>query len=122
MKISSFTDLIVWQNAHKLTLEIYRITQKFPLDEKFGITSQIKRAACSVPANIVEGFYRNTTKELINFLYISRGSCGECIYYLLLAKDVKFINEKQYIGFRLKYEIIIKQINALIKSLRSKIR
>lgn len=74
MQIKSFQDLNIWKEAHQLTLEIYKITNKFPKAETFGLISQIQRAAVSVAANIVEGMGRNTTKELLSFAYNARGS------------------------------------------------
>lgn len=120
MKIKSFTELKVWQRAHQLTLKIYKITKQFPVEEKYGITSQLRRATTSITINIVEGFYRHSTKELINFLYISRGSCGECLYCLLLTKDLGLLNVKKYNEIKIEYEIIIKQLNAWIKSLKNR--
>lgn len=77
MKIKKFKDLVVWQKAHNLTLEIYKITQKFPPDEKYGIVSQMRRAAYSIPANIVEGHSRKSKKEFLQFLNIAKGSLEE---------------------------------------------
>lgn len=81
MNIKSFKDIKAWKNAHQITLNLYKITKEFPKEEKFGITSQLRIASSSICANTVEGYYRKTTKELINFLYIARGPAGECIYY-----------------------------------------
>jgi len=120
MKIKSFKDIRVWKNAHQITLEIYKITEKYPKEERFGLTSQLRKASSSICANIVEGYYRNTTKELINFLYIARGSTGECMYFLLLAHRLKYLNKKQFDKLESSYKIIIKQINAWIKSLKER--
>ena len=95
-KIQEFTDLKVWQSAHNLTLEIYQITKQFHRDELFRLVNQLCRAVSSIPANIAEGFGRNTTKEFIQFLYIARGSTKETLYHLILAKDLKYINDKQF--------------------------
>lgn len=119
-QITKFEDLKVWQDSHKLAMEIYLITKKFPREELFGIVSQIRRSALSVPTNIVEGFYRHTTKELIQFLYTSRGSSGEVIYHLLVSKDLGYISNEQYLTLRQKYEYLAMSINALINSLNKK--
>lgn len=119
-KITKFEDLRIWKNSHELTVAIYVLTKSFPKHELYGITSQLRRASSSVPANIVEGFYRNTTKELIKFLYNARGSVGEVIYFLLLAKDLKYINDSKYLKLREKFELVSKSINALINSLKRK--
>lgn len=88
--------LIVWQKSHELTLEIYEITKDFPKEELFGLTSQIRRAAASVPSNIVEGKARGSNKEYKRFLLVARGSLEETKYQLLLAKDLKYIDEQKY--------------------------
>lgn len=97
MKVKRFEDLRVWQVSHKLTLEIYRITKAFPKEELYGLVAQLRRAASSVPANIAEGYYRHTTKELIKFLYNARGSAGEVTYFLILSRDLKYISDKKNI-------------------------
>ena len=90
-KITGFRDLHVWQCAYDLTLDLYRTTQSFPKDESFGLTSQIRRAASSVPANIAEGYERNHRKEYLQFLFIAKGSIGELDTYLLLARDIGYL-------------------------------
>jgi four helix bundle protein len=81
MKIQKFEDLRIWQESHKLTIEVYKLTSKFPEEEAFGLISQLRRCSSSVPANIVEGFYRDTTKELVKFPFNARGSAGEVTYF-----------------------------------------
>lgn len=88
--------LLVWQKAHELVLNIYDITKRFPKDEQFGLTSQIRRAAVSIPSNIVEGKARGSNKDFKRFLLIARGSLEETKYQLLLAKDLKYIDENKY--------------------------
>jgi four helix bundle protein len=117
-KINSFEDLEIWQLSHKLAFNIYKITSRFPRTEIYGLTSQIRRAAVSIPSNIVEGYYRNTTKELIQFLFHARGSCGEVICQLVLAYDLKYITSEEYKVLRSDYEILIRKVTAMIKSLR----
>lgn len=85
-----FQDLIVWQHAHKWVLGVYAITKTFPKEELFGLTSQLRRAAVSVPANIAEGFKRRSDNDKARFYNIAQGSLEECRYYLLLANDLKF--------------------------------
>jgi four helix bundle protein len=77
--VKSFRDLEVWKKSHQLVLEIYRMTSTFPKDERFGIISQLRRAAYSIPANMAEGFGRRSTKELLQFLAISNGSIEEVV-------------------------------------------
>lgn len=95
-KVQSFKDLIIWQKSHQLTLEIYEITKQFPGEEKFGVTSQIRRAAYSVPSNIVEGHSRKTNKEFSYFLNIAKGSLNELEYFLILSNDLDYITEEKY--------------------------
>jgi four helix bundle protein len=92
-KIKSFRDLVVWQKAHHLVLEIYRITKGYPLEEKFGLVSQMRRAAISVPANIAEGFRKYSKRDKINFYNIAQGSLDELHYYAILSKDLGYISE-----------------------------
>lgn len=120
MAYQSFEEIPVWQKSHQLTLEVYLIAKTFPKDEMYGLTSQLKRSAASVPANIVEGFYRYSTKELIQYLYISRASGGETIYHLRLALDLKYLSLKDYLHLREEYDGVSKQLNGWIKSLRNK--
>ncbi len=88
--------LIVWQKAHELVLKIYEVTKEFPKDELFALTSQIRRAAVSIPSNIVEGKARGSNKEYNRFLLIARGSLEEVKYQILLAKDLKYIDDMKY--------------------------
>lgn len=92
----TFSTLQVFQEAHKLTLKVYKITSTFPEDEKYALISQIRRAAASVPANIVEGQGRSGKQEKIHFLYIANGSLEEVKYFLLLAKDLNYITPETY--------------------------
>jgi four helix bundle protein len=112
--------LKVWQDTHGLVLEIYKITAKFPKSEIYGLVNQLKRAAYSVPANIVEGQSRNTTKEYIQFLHNSRGSLEEVRYFLLLSRDLGFLSDDSYEILEQRYEKASKMLNGLIKSLREK--
>ncbi|MCX6704911.1 MAG: four helix bundle protein [Candidatus Woesebacteria bacterium] len=119
-KITKFEQLRVWQAGHELALNIYLLTKKFPKDELYGIVSQLRRAASSVPANIVEGFYRDTTKELVKYLFNARGSAGEVVYFSILSKDLGYITNKEFLNLRDQYEVLLKQISSLINSLRKK--
>lgn len=86
-----FTDLRVWQQAHGLSLEIYGHSQQFPKHELYGVTSQLRRAAVSVAANIAEGSKRKTNAEYARFLNIAEGSLAETEYMLILARDLKYL-------------------------------
>ncbi len=95
MNIISFQDLKVWQKAHDLTLHIYKTTQNFPIEEKFGLTSQIRRSAVSIGSNITEG-YKKSRRDFCRFLDIAIGSLEETKYYLLLSKDLSYLKQIQY--------------------------
>jgi len=87
-----FQDLIVWQKAHQFVLSVYRITEGFPQSELYGLTSQFRRAAVSVPANIAEGFRRTGKSDKYRFMNIAQGSLEECRYHLILAKDLGYVD------------------------------
>ena len=97
-KIKSFTDLEDWQEAHKLVLKIYKLTAKFLKEERFGLVDQVRRAAVSVSSNIAEGFSRHTSLEKGRFYYQSLGSLTELQNQILVAKDVGYIDKKQFDG------------------------
>jgi four helix bundle protein len=90
MAAKSFQEVEVWKRAHRWVLTIYRLTERFPKHELFGLTSQLRRAAVSVPANFAEGFKRQTRAEKLRFYNISQGSLEECRYYLILAQDLAY--------------------------------
>lgn len=113
----NWQDLIVWQASHKFVKDVYSCLKTFPKEETFGIISQIKRAVVSIPTNIVEGHSKNSNKEFIRFLYISRGSLEEVKYLLLLSKDLGFLNNKDYNFLCDKSLKIGYLLNGLIKSL-----
>lgn len=117
-KYLSFKDTPVWSEAKNLTLKIYKITKFFPKAEQYGITSQLRRATSSICALIAEGFYRNSTKELINFLFMARGSCGECICFLILSEESRYITASQRHELEFSCDEIAKQLNGWIRSLK----
>jgi four helix bundle protein len=86
----SFEDLIVWQKAHQCVLSVYRFTDGFPKTETYGLTSQLRRAATSIPANIAEGFKKSGRADKVRFMNIAQGSLEECRYYLILACDLGY--------------------------------
>jgi len=90
MPSKSFKELIVWQKAHQWVLEIYHFADFFPGKEQFGLTSQLRRAAISIPANIAEGFKKKGNPDKARFYNIAQGSIEECWYYLILAKDLGY--------------------------------
>jgi len=94
--MGDFRNLRVWQRAHQLTLDLYGDTRTFPKEERYRLTSQLRRSAVSIPANIAEGCGRNGDAELARFLTIARGSASELDYYLLLAHDLGYLKSSRY--------------------------
>ncbi len=116
--MQNYKELKVWEKSHQLVLEIYRITNKFPKEEIYGLTSQIRRAAASIPANIAEGCGKKSQLDLANFLNISLGSTNEIDYFLLLCRDLKYISETEF----LELENTINAIRAMLINLITKVR
>src|SRR5712675_2405512 len=121
MKVKSFEDLTVWQEAHKLTLEVYKLTAKFPGSEKYGVVSQLRRCSSSVPANIAEGFGRATTRELLRCLQIARGELEETRYFVLLSRDLGYVTSQDYEGVAQHCNTEGRLINALGSSLKRRL-
>lgn len=91
-----YEKIIAWQKAHQFTLFVYQVTDEFPDSEKFGLSSQLRRAASSIALNIVEGQARQSKKEFVRFLFIARGSAAECSYILRLTRDLEYISLEVY--------------------------
>jgi four helix bundle protein len=108
-----FEKLEVWQNSRGFVKEIYSVTKSFPDDERFGLTSQIRRASLSISANIAEGMSRKTEKDKARFISISFGSAIEVFNFLILANDLELIRESDYNQLREKLERITNQLNSL---------
>ncbi len=107
----------VFKKAHKVTIEIYEITKRFPEDEKFSLVSQMRRAAYSIASNLMEGSYRLNRKEYRQFAGIAKGSTGELKYFLLLSKDLNYITEANYMLLKNSIEEISKMLGGLVRSL-----
>ena len=109
----------VFKLSHSLTLEIYKLTEKFPSEEKFGLSMQMRRSAYSIPINIiVEGASRLSRKEYKQFVGITRGSAGEITYQLLLSRDLGYLTELDYAILKERYDRIVKMLTGLIKTLK----
>ena len=117
--LRGYQKLQVWKEAHELALLIYKATRTFPRDELFGLTSQIRRAAVSIAANIVEGQARSSKKEFLQFLFIANGSLVEVEYYIQLAKELGYISEEQEISVEKKRVIVGKLLHGFIASLQA---
>ena len=90
---TTFEDLLVWRKAHALVLDVYHVSTAFPKTETYGLTSQLRRAAVSVPANIAEGFRRRSAADKVRMLNIAQASLEEARYYLILARDLDYAND-----------------------------
>ncbi len=121
-KISTYKDLIVWQKSIALVTKVYLVTQTFSQTEKFGIVSQLNRAVVSVPTNIAEGWGRESSKNYLQFLRISRGSLMETETLLLISKNLHFISEKEYKELLTDVEEVGKILQGLIKSINQKLK
>lgn len=110
----NFRDLIVWQKAHQFVLAVYQYSELFPKNEIYGLTSQTRRAAVSIPANIVEGFKKKTKPDKVRYFNIAQGSLEECRYYLILAQDLNYGDALHLIT---KLEEVSKLLESYISSI-----
>jgi four helix bundle protein len=120
IKIESVEELDVFKRAHQVTLRTYEISRKFPAEEKFGLVSQMRRAAASIATNLIEGSYRLNRGEYRQFVGIARGSSGELKYHILLAKDLGYLSRSDYAVLRVELDEISKMLMGLAKSLASR--
>lgn len=118
--LKNYKELKVWQKSYKLCLVIYGATKKFPKEERYGLTSQIRRAAVSIPSNIAEGYGRKTTLDYIRLLYISYGSLCELETQILLAGDLDLIEKGELGGLIQNIAEIERMLKSLIRSLENK--
>ena len=121
MKIEDVSQLEIFKMAHSLTLEVYKLTCNFPKEEAFGLASQMRRAAYSICSNLMEGSYRNNTKEFRQFCGIARGSAGELKYFLILASDLGYVDKIRVDNFLENVTTISKMLYGLIKTLETKL-
>jgi four helix bundle protein len=117
--LKDFRDLKVWGKAHELTLKVYKVSCAFPKDELYGLTSQIRRASSSIPANISEGCGRGGNAELARFLQIAMGSASELEYHLLLARDLKFIETAVHQHLETRVVEVKRMLSALILKIKA---
>lgn len=117
--MQDFREIKVWQKAHDLVLAIYKATENFPQDERYGLTSQIRRAAASVPTNIVEGRARGSDADFRRFLVIAFGSANELEYLLLLARDLGFLDGGRHDSVAGDLEEIKRMLSGFMKKLKA---
>lgn len=116
--VKDFKELLVWQKSIEFVKEIYMTTKAFPKEELFGLTAQLRRAAVSVSSNIAEGWLRQHTKEYIQFLFHSIGSCGEIETQLIIAKELAYIKDENFKMLIEQINHIVRMLNNLSKSLK----
>jgi len=117
--VKDFHELKVWQKAHQLTLAVYQITAAFPREELYGLTSQLRRSASSIPATLAEGCGRNGDAEFARFCSIALGSASELEYHLLLARDLKLIQPKDYEQLDGRATELKRMLTALLQKLNA---
>ena len=118
--LKNYKELNVWQKSYKLCLHIYKVTKRFPKDEMYGLTSQIRRSAVSIPSNIAEGYGRKTTLEYVRFLYIAYGSVCELETQTMISGDLGYVKKERLGELRGEIGDVERMLKALIKSLESK--
>ncbi|WP_149242397.1 four helix bundle protein [Dyadobacter sp. 32] len=116
-KTKTFKDLIAWQKAHEFVLSVYKFTGAFPRSEIYGLVSQFRRAGVSIPANVAEGYKRLGVADKARFYNIAQASLEECRYYLILSKDLDYLDETNY----LKNSLLLEEVSRLLNSYSSKV-
>ncbi len=115
----NFRKYQVWELGHQITLDVYKLSKQFPKDEQYGLTSQMRRASSSVPANIAEGCGRESEAEFKRFLVIANGSATELEYFLILVKDLKLASEENVEALILKVDQLKRSLNKLISKINT---
>ena len=113
----TFYDLVLWQKSHQFVLAVYKYTERFPAHETYGLSSQLRRAAISVPANIAEGFKKRGLRDKANYYNVAQGSSEEVRYYLILSKDLGYIQEHTVLSDQI--DEVVRMLHGLINSIKS---
>lgn len=114
-----FRRLLVWEKSHRLVLDVYKITKNFPRSELYGLTSQMRRAGASIPANIAEGCGRNSQAEFARFLHIAMGSASELEYHLLLSHDLEFLDRNCYQQLYMQVTEVKRMLTGFVNQLKA---
>ena len=117
MQTKRFQDLLVWQKGHAFVLAVYQLSSHFPAHERFGLCSQFQRAAVSIPANIAEGYRKLGIADKLRFLNIAQGSLEECRYYILLSRDLGYIDINTYETLTIQIEEVSKVLNGYCRGI-----
>jgi four helix bundle protein len=118
--LKNYKELKVWQKAYRLCLDIYRFSREFPKEERFGLTSQARRAAVSIPSNIAEGYGRKSTADYVRLLYIAYGSLCELETQIMLAGDLSYLDDRTFSKLIENLSEVERMLKALIQSLENK--
>jgi four helix bundle protein len=118
--VKDFKELKVWHKAYGLSLSVYEASRDFPREEMYGLTSQLRRSAVSIGANIAEGCGRRSDGELVRFLQIARGSASEVEHHLLLARDLKFLNGNAHRTLEKELQEVQRMLTALVHTIQRK--
>jgi four helix bundle protein len=118
----NYRDLMVWEKAHKLTLALYKETSTFPKDERFGLTSQVRRASSSIPANLAEGCGRRSDGEMGRFVQIAMGSGAELSYHLLLCRDLGVLGMAEFSRLSSDLDEVMRMLSALSGRVKGSVR
>jgi len=118
----NYKDLMVWEKAHKLTLAVYKETIAFPKEERFGLTSQVRRASSSIPANLAEGCGRRSDGEMGRFVQIAMGSGAELSYHLLLCRDLGILGTTEFSRLSSDLEEVMRMLSALSGRVKGAVR
>lgn len=118
MKTFSFENILAWQKAHEFVLLVYVVSRQFPEDEKYGLTSQFRRAAVSIEANIAEGYKKLSKLDKLRFLNIAQGSLEECQDYIILSRDLDYIKGEQFLSLVRAIELTSKLLNGYCKGIK----
>jgi four helix bundle protein len=116
--MQDFRNLKVWQKAHSLTLDVYRSTRDFPIDERYGLTTQLRRSCASVPANLAEGCARASSIDFARFVNNAAGLASETDYHLLLARDLDYLSQQMYLPLFEHVSEVKRMLNAFERTLR----
>ena len=120
--LKTYRELVVWQKAFRLCTDVYQLTKRFPSDERFGLTAQLRRAAVSVPSNIAEGYNRSTKQDYLRFLWIANGSLAELETQLMLARELGLGAREDLSETLESVEEVDRMLRALMRSLKAKER
>jgi four helix bundle protein len=118
--VKNYKELVVWRKAHRMTLDIYGVTRTFPKEELYGLTSQMRRPAASIGANMAEGSGRRSNNEICRFLQIARGSASEAEYHILLARGLELLGKEEFRRLSRQADEVQRMLTALIQSLHTK--